>query len=94
VDRPEDDAARQAAMEKLVPALDPSEYGQMPPSYYTNSQRVAPHRPMADEKLEELDGFKASPPRTESIRPILMRDRYDGVDSDDTDEDEERQIRR
>lgn len=35
-------AAWREAMDKLVPALDPSEYGKMPPEFYANSQRVAP----------------------------------------------------
>ena len=35
-------AIRQEAMNKLVPSLDPSEYGKMPPSFYENSQVTAP----------------------------------------------------
>ncbi|EMD41652.1 hypothetical protein CERSUDRAFT_90221 [Gelatoporia subvermispora B] len=89
-------AARQEAMDKLVPALDPSEYGKMPPSYYSNSQRTAPVT-MDTEVREEIlpkdsDATTTNTePRKRSIRPpILPRDKYEGVDSDDeTDEEDE-----
>ncbi|KAI0662562.1 SGT1-domain-containing protein [Cubamyces menziesii] len=87
--------ARQEAMDKLVPALDPSEYGKMPPSFHSNSQRTAPVT-LETEVREEIPpggGAKSSP---ESVRmrpirpPLLPRDKYDGVDSDDeTDEEGE-----
>ena len=81
-------AERQAAMDRLVPGLDPSEYGRMPPSFHSNSQRVAPATVEADAH-DALDAAASSvlPPRP--VRPpILPRDKFDGVDSDDdTDED-------
>lgn len=84
---PEEDPVRQAAMDKLVPGLEPSEYGQMPPSFYRNSQRVAPAS-MESEGREDAptDGSSAS---TRPIRaPILPRDKYEGVDSDDETDEE------
>lgn len=85
-------------MDSLVPALDPSEYGKMPPSYHSNSQRVAPATLLTDveetpSKENTASGIKTDTDiRVKHIRsPIIPRDRYDGVDSDDeTDiEDEE-----
>jgi len=35
-------AAAKEAMDKLVPGLNPNEYGKMPATYYANSQKVAP----------------------------------------------------
>lgn len=88
-----DEAARQEAMAKLVPALSEAEYGQMPASF--NTQRVSKVT-IETETVEETDPvttqFSAaepaleitSPARTRSIRPpILPRDKYEGVDSDD-----------
>ncbi|KAG2077012.1 SGT1-domain-containing protein [Suillus decipiens] len=82
-----DEAARQEAMAKLVPALSEAEYGQMPASF--NTQRVskvtmetetAATQFLAAEPALEI----TSPARTRSIRPpILLRDKYEGVDSDD-----------
>ena len=84
-------AARQAAMDRLVPALDPSEYGQMPPAFHSNSQRVAPPTVATDirDNAAAPGGDPPTDPRPRPIRPpILPRDEYDGVDSDDeTDED-------
>lgn len=63
----------------------------MPPSYYSSSQRVA-HAPMETETRD------APPANTNSssnisarpIRPpILPRDKFDGVDSDDETDEEE-----
>ncbi|VDB85844.1 unnamed protein product [Peniophora sp. CBMAI 1063] len=86
-------AARQAAMDQLVPPLPASEYGQMPASYHSNSQRVA----RATVHTDTLGGIPSTststatshpttapfePPR-QPRAPILMRDRYEGVDSDD-----------
>lgn len=86
--------ARQEAMDKLVPGIDPSEYGRMPPSFHNNSQRTAPvtletevrdEPPSANGATGSSEGTRARPIRP----PILPRDKYDGVDSDDeTDEDE------
>lgn len=82
-------ADRQAALERLVPGIDPKDYGQMPASYHSNSQKV---------KKPSEDGTKA--PKEENLpeptpkplrRPLLPRDDFDGVDSDDeTDSEEER----
>jgi hypothetical protein len=83
-------AARQAAMDNLVLALEPSEYGKMPASFHSKSQKIAPTTVMT-EVMEEVKNAKfISEVGTKPIRrPILERDRYDGVDSDDeTDEDE------
>lgn len=87
VDTPEvDQSERQAAMDKLVPGIEPSEYGKMPPSFYSNSQRVAPTT-MESEVREEASNATSASRR--SIRPpILPRDKYDGVDSDDESDEE------
>lgn len=89
-----DNAARQAAMDKLVPALDPSEYGKMPASFHSNSQRVAPATVDTDVVGDEADASAttstALPPQKPIRPPILLRDKYEGVDSDDeTDEEED-----
>lgn len=86
-------AARQAAMDKLVPGLDPSEYGKMPPSFHSNSQRIAPTT-METEMREEISpqgsSASTSEPRKRPIRPaIIPRDKYEGVDSDDETDDED-----
>ncbi|KAL5495628.1 hypothetical protein ACEPAI_1091 [Sanghuangporus weigelae] len=105
-------AARQEALDKLVPALDPSEYGKMPPLFYANSQKVAPIT-METERREETAQVSASiqsesteagfaeimehakATATDSARrsrpirrPILPRDKFDGVDSDDETDEE------
>lgn len=78
----QDKAERLAAMDKLVPALKPSEYGKMPPSF-SSSQRVAPTN-------IKTDKVQTSITQERSIRPpILPRDRYEGVDSDDETDDED-----
>ncbi|PCH33386.1 SGT1-domain-containing protein [Wolfiporia cocos MD-104 SS10] len=86
------DVARQAALDQLVPGLDPSEYGKMPPSFYSNSQRVAPttlQNEMREDVSPEGPSRSTEQPRKRFIRPpIIPRDEYDGVDSDD-DTDEE-----
>ncbi|KAF8649824.1 hypothetical protein AX16_005589 [Volvariella volvacea WC 439] len=87
-----DQAARQAAMDNLVPGLEPSEYGKMPPSFHGNSQRVTPTT-LATDIVEELSKDDSAAERTfkgKSIRqPILPRDRFDGVDSDDETDEED-----
>ncbi|KZT74872.1 hypothetical protein DAEQUDRAFT_659111 [Daedalea quercina L-15889] len=86
-------ARKQAAMDKLVPPLDPSHYGRMPASYYVNSQRLAPTT--VETEMREVDSrggnASVSEPQQRPIRPpIIPRDKYDGVDSDDeTDEEDE-----
>lgn len=82
---------RQAAMDKLVPGLEPSEYGKMPASFYSNSQRVAPvtvETKIRDEASKESASASAAPPKPVRA-PILTRDNYDGVDSDDESDEEE-----
>ena len=83
-------------MDSLVPALEPSEYGQMPATYHRNSQRVTPATVMTDAE-DNPEGHKKSPEsqsksnvETRPIRPpIIPRDKYDGIDSDDETEDED-----
>ena len=86
VETDEDDAAKS----RLVPGLEPGEYGKMPPLFYANSQKVAPDPEREDEQPTGVDKGKELPPIRRPIRPpILPRDKFDGVDSDDeTDEDE------
>ncbi|KIP11448.1 hypothetical protein PHLGIDRAFT_63844 [Phlebiopsis gigantea 11061_1 CR5-6] len=82
---------RQAAMDKLVPGLEPSEYGKMPASFYSNSQRVAPvtvETEIRDEASKESASVSTAPPKPVRA-PILPRDNYDGVDSDDESDEEE-----
>ncbi|KAG6869161.1 hypothetical protein C0993_012260 [Termitomyces sp. T159_Od127] len=82
-----DMAAKEAAMENLVPGIDPSEYGKMPASYHSNSQRTAPTS--KTDKSEPVDEPQSQPREKPIRQPIIPRDKYDGVDSDDdTDEDE------
>lgn len=91
-------AARQDALDKLVPGIEPSEYGRMPSSFYDRSQRVAPAAlEIEDTEAEAATSAAASDtdlPRTQprpSRAPLLLRDKYEGVDSDDdtdTDADE------
>lgn len=92
-ERPEDvRAARKAALDMLVPAIDPSEYGQMPPSYHSNSQRVAPTLVDSDVGEDPINIAESSSPTAEKRKPvrepILPRDKYDGVDSDDETDEE------
>lgn len=89
-------AKTQAAMDKLVPALEPSDYGKMPASYHSNSQRVASESiatDMAEENVKENDTIPRIniERKTKPLRPpIIPRDKYDGVDSDDeTEEDQD-----
>jgi len=88
-------AKTQAAMDKLVPALEPSDYGKMPASYHSNSQRVA-FASITTDIAEESVKFNDSTPRLDSERrakalrpPIIPRDKYDGVDSDDETDEED-----
>ena len=79
-----------AAKSQLVPGLEPGEYGKMPPLFYTGSQKVAPNPEPKEEQPIRPATEKEPPPVMRPIRPpILPRDKFDGVDSDDeTDEDE------
>jgi hypothetical protein len=86
-------SARRDALEKLVPGIDPSEYGRMPASYYDRSQRAALPKPMDDDAgVENVESTTedSSSAQPRAIRaPILTRDHYDGVDSDDDTEGED-----
>lgn len=84
--RAEKDAARQEAIAKLVPPLPASEYGQMPASF--NSQRISKttiETATVETPLSPTAGASSGPSlHTRPVRaPLLSRDRYDGVDSDD-----------
>lgn len=91
----EDLARRKAeASEKLVPPLAPGEYGVMPSRAYSNSQTVSastiatetvPDSASTDQEPSRAEGPSSTiGERTKPVRhPILMRDKYDGVDSDD-----------
>jgi hypothetical protein len=86
--------ARRDALEKLVPGIDPSEYGRMPASFYDHSQRVVPpeltNNVMGVESAESARDGGISSALSRSVRaPILTRDRYEGVDSDDDTEGED-----
>ncbi|KAL0950808.1 hypothetical protein HGRIS_007573 [Hohenbuehelia grisea] len=100
VDVEMDQATRQEAMDKLVPGIEPSEYGKMPASFYENSQRVATSSAETDdvetspEEKTEASGASEtaeSQPHLRPLRkPLLPRDEYDGViDSDDESDDDE-----
>ncbi|TFY56123.1 hypothetical protein EVJ58_g7833 [Rhodofomes roseus] len=86
-------ARRQSALDSLVPPIDASDYGKMPSSYYVNSQRVTPIT-METEMREDIPSqnsvASASELRQRPIRPpIIPRDIYDGVDSDDETDEED-----
>lgn len=91
----DDKAVRQEAMDKLVAGIDPAEYGKMPTSFYTNSQKTAPVTMETETSEPGPDAVTittsppSKPPSKPIRRPILPRDNFDGVDSDDeTDEDD------
>ena len=83
-------------MDSLVPALEPSEFGQMPATYHRNSQRVTPAT-VTTHVEDNLERHKKSPEsqtkgnvEARPIRPpIIPRDKYDGIDSDDETEEED-----
>lgn len=100
--------ARQEAMDRLVPALEPNEYGKMPASFYSNSQAVL-RTTIETDVVDSPDGSRISVAGTDQSaavtstsnlpstsrplrRPILPRDDFDGVDSDDETDEEERNI--
>lgn len=99
---------RQEAMDRLVPALEPNEYGKMPASFYSNSQAVL-RTTIETDVVDSPDGPRISVAGTDQSaavtstsnlpstsrplrRPILPRDDFDGVDSDDETDEEERNI--
>lgn len=75
---------KKEAAAKLVPALPAEEYGVMPASYSKSQPITVPT--IATETTAALHD-----PETQRAvrRPILMRDKYDGVDSDDESDPEE-----
>jgi hypothetical protein len=78
-------------MDKLVPGLDPAEYGQMPASFHANSQKVAPTMEtglVEEQSLKDSQDAAPESPMKRIRQPILPRDKYDGVDSDDETDDE------
>jgi hypothetical protein len=83
-------AATKEAMDKLVAGLAPHEYGKMPPSFYNNSQKVAPTTVESDVVGSNTSHMNTLPEiSNKPIRePILMRDKYEGVDSDDESDEE------
>ncbi|KAH9968828.1 SGT1 protein-domain-containing protein [Russula dissimulans] len=83
-------AARRDALEKLVPGIEPSEYGRMPASFYDRSQRVAPEKPTNEVAVEEnAESTREIGTSSAQFRaPILARDHYEGVDSDDDSEED------
>lgn len=84
----DDITERRAAMDKLVPALDPSDYGKMPPSFHSNSQSVKKITVETESSpIEDIPKGDVSPPTP--IRPLVFpRDEFDGVeDSDDESEE-------
>ncbi|KAF9648515.1 SGT1-domain-containing protein [Thelephora ganbajun] len=89
---PETQTDDDVAKNRLVPGLEPGEYGKMPPLFYANSQKVAPEPELEEEEPSKsaVGEDKETPSVRRPIRPpILPRDKFDGVDSDDeTDEDE------
>jgi hypothetical protein len=71
-------------MDALVAPLGPDEYGKMPAAFHERSQRVT-EPAEAEEPAEE--GADAAPVQMRA--PLLPRDTYDGVDSDDESSEEE-----
>lgn len=87
-------------MERLVPPLDAGEYGRMPPHFYENSQLAAPtdsEDAAAETTTNEIQSVGEVPdaPTVDQTRlrpargPILPRDKWDGVDSDDETDEED-----
>lgn len=56
-------------MDKLVPALESTEYGKMPATYHSNSQRVAPEVVDADADVDmETIDTSAHPMQRKTLR--------------------------
>ncbi|ESK98503.1 suppressor-like protein [Moniliophthora roreri MCA 2997] len=92
----QDQQQRQYDMAKLVPGLEPHEYGRMPASFHSNSQKVA----KTTMETDVVDDSEVQPKSTQKSnssqlqsrpirKPILPRDNFDGVDSDDESENDE-----
>lgn len=85
------DVKRRAAMDLLVPPLGADEYGKMPASFHSNSQRVTRDPVIIDEENASSPALPSSNREEEERKgppvtmrpPILPRDKYEGVDSDD-----------
>ena len=86
-----DNDARKSAMDKLVPGLEPSEYGKMPASFHSNSQKLSRATTETTETSEYSSHSSSNVgPRSKPIRPpILPRNKFDGVVSDDDTDEEE-----
>ncbi|KAK1232082.1 hypothetical protein PQX77_004800 [Marasmius sp. AFHP31] len=88
-----DPQQRQADMDKLVPGLEPGDYGKMPASFHSNSQKTTKTTLDTDDVSEDSSNTQTaggSSPSKPIRKPILPRDKFDGVDSDDeTDEDDD-----
>lgn len=84
---------RKAAMDALVAPLEPGEYGRMPVEYrHPNTQMTAlSSEPQQDRASDEAPPKKqkAEEPLRPLRKPILLRDKFDGVDSDDETTDDE-----
>ncbi|KAL1738670.1 SGT1 protein-domain-containing protein, partial [Schizophyllum fasciatum] len=84
---------KRAFMDNLVAPLEQADYGKMPPSFHTNSQRVAATQEGEPEEIQTEGAVKAKaeskiperPPRP----PVIMRNTYEGVDSDDESDSDE-----
>ncbi|KDQ30495.1 hypothetical protein PLEOSDRAFT_1062522 [Pleurotus ostreatus PC15] len=79
-DNREDAAHRQAAMDNLVPGILPSEYGKMPASFHSNSQRVA--RASHDGDTEGDTDPRGAAGRTPEGRQTVGDDNIDKLDAD------------
>lgn len=102
MDSVQKEGERRAAMDRLVPPLPAEEYGKMPAAFHENSQSVKPELDAAEDKADaDADAPPTSPSsdrkrRTDKTEPtvvmrppILPRDKYEGVDSDDESESDE-----
>lgn len=79
-DNREDAAHRQAAMDNLVPGILPSEYGKMPASFHSNSQRVV--RASNDGDTEGDTDTRGAAGRTPEGRQTVGDDNIDKLDAD------------
>ncbi|KAG8975004.1 hypothetical protein FRB90_009668, partial [Tulasnella sp. 427] len=102
-DEPKPTAAeRQKAMDALVAPLDPEDYGKLPAMEVPSPLSEAPEAKKSSSQRTapvtlETETRTLPTGETRKIRkPILMRDKFDGVDSDDetTSEEEEEESRR
>ncbi|KAH9007998.1 SGT1-domain-containing protein [Lactarius pseudohatsudake] len=80
-------AARQDALEKLVPGIEPSEYGRMPLSFYNRSQRVARVAPENEDTAAEATTSDAGLPHSDDDT-----DESDEPADEDEDEDEQPEL--